>query len=56
MEINEIVSTDFITECNCLYQFACSWKSLQIPHFNDCHSNKVVISLFVYRKGKIDIP
>ena len=50
MEIIEIVSTVFlfsVTEYPS--QLACSWKSLETSHFNDCHSHKVVISLFIYR-------
>lgn len=57
IEINEIISTVLlfiITEY--LSQLAYSWMSLEISHFNDCHSHMVVISLFIYRKEKIGIP
>jgi len=57
MEINEIVSTVLlfsVTEYPS--QLACSWNSLETSHFNNCHSHKGVISLFIYRKEKIDVP
>lgn len=57
MDINEIMSTILllnVTKYPSPFSYSC--KSLETLHFNDCHSNKVVISLFIYGKVKIDVP
>lgn len=57
MEINEIVNTVLLLNITkYLSQFACSLESLEISYFNDCNSNKVVISLFIYRKVDNGVP